>query len=100
MWQGKLAHKVIETIVLPEAKARRWPRPERVIDQAIALAERQFKFSRNETYQTTAKAAAGESYCILAPHNGRVWKHAASSNQTPFCGQSRSFWSPHGDPDH
>lgn len=68
MWQGKLVHKVIETIILPEAKTRRWPRPERAIDQAIALAERQFAFSHDKTYLTVAKSDTDERYCVLAPH--------------------------------
>ncbi len=68
MWQGKLVHKIIETTILPEAKSRRWPRPEYVINQAILLAESQFAFSHNKTYKTVAKADAEERYCVLAPH--------------------------------
>ncbi len=68
MWQGKLVHKVIETIIIPEAKARRWPRPEYVINQAVLLAEKQFAFSHSKTYETVAKADVEDRYCVLAPH--------------------------------
>ena len=68
LWQGKLVHRVIETQIMPAVKARRWPRPEPVIADAIRLAERQFTFSQNKTYETIAKKEAGDSYCVLGPH--------------------------------
>src|SRR5262249_47030491 len=66
--QGKLVHKIIETTVLPEAKARRWPRAEYVIERAVELAEKQFEFSQKKTYETMAKADSEGRDCVLAPH--------------------------------
>jgi hypothetical protein len=68
LWQGRLVHKVIETVILPKVKARRWPEAEAVISQAITLAERQFAFSRNKTYENIPKKMAEDDYCVLAPH--------------------------------
>ncbi|MBZ0317131.1 MAG: PD-(D/E)XK nuclease family protein [Anaerolineae bacterium] len=68
LWQGKLVHKVIETIILPAVKSRFWPNPEMVVSEAVALAERQFAFSLNKTYESVPKKEAKGDYCVLTPH--------------------------------
>lgn len=78
LWQGKLVHRIIETVILPSIADRpsKWPRPEAVIPHAIALAKKQFAFSLGKSYEDPAfeKKEAEDSYCVLEAHYHGIYE--------------------------
>lgn len=69
MWQGKVVDKVIETKIIPLLqKNYRHIDFEKIADEAVELAKKQFSFSSEEYYKYVTKTEAGDKYCILDIH--------------------------------
>lgn len=70
LWQGSLVHRGIELFVVPLLQASRPIDWGSAIDGAVAMARRQFEFSRARRYREAgvSKAEAGDDYCALAGH--------------------------------
>lgn len=69
MWAGNVVDKIMEKVIIPAIINKMEIDFELVADQALRLAEAQFRFSRNGLYKDTAqKKGQVESYCILDIH--------------------------------
>jgi hypothetical protein len=79
LWRGNLVHQGIENFVVPalqENREIRWPH---VVQETLAIAERQFQFSAQRRYREhgVSKAAYPLDYCALACHeDGQQVDHA------------------------
>jgi hypothetical protein len=68
VWHGKLVHRIIEKSILEKVAAKKWPETNDVVAEAVILAEKQFAFSHDKTYETSSKKSADDIYCVLTPH--------------------------------
>jgi PD-(D/E)XK nuclease superfamily len=74
-WRGSVVHTAIERFVVPYWKSRQPVDWNAVIQNAKALAARQFAFSSSRRFRENglSKSKAGDDYCALQPHeNGQV----------------------------
>jgi len=69
-WQGSLVHKGIQKYIVPSLALGSSPDRDDVIDQTLAMAERQVAFSQSGGYRVDgrSKRSAGDSYCALFEH--------------------------------
>lgn len=70
MWKGSVVDKFMETVVIPMINEKRNLDFVLLAQQAVALAKRQFEYSRLEIYTdpTTSKGEVGADFCILDIH--------------------------------
>jgi hypothetical protein len=70
LWQGSLVHRGIELFVIPAIQERHSIDWNDAISQTVAMAVRQFAFSKARRYRDNGitKSAAGDDYCALAGH--------------------------------
>ena len=70
LWQGSLVHKGIQKYVVPWLASGSLPNMEDVIQQTLAMADRQIAFSSSCQYRVDgqSKSSAGDSYCALFEH--------------------------------
>jgi hypothetical protein len=70
LWQGSLVHRGIELFLVPAWQERRSVDWDAAIAGTLAMAQRQFAFSRARRYRETgmSKTKAEDDYCALAGH--------------------------------
>lgn len=70
LWQGSLVHRGIERFVVPALQQGRRIDWDAAIASTLAMAERQFAFSKARRYREKgmSKAKAEDDYCALAGH--------------------------------
>lgn len=70
MWRGSVVDKFMETTVIPLINEKEHLDFDSLAQQAVALAKRQFEYSRLEIYAdpTTSKGEVGADFCILDIH--------------------------------
>lgn len=70
LWRGSLVHRGIERFVVPAMEAGVAVDWGSAADQTVDMARRQFRFSAERKYRQKglSKAAAGDDYCALLPH--------------------------------
>lgn len=69
-WPGNVVDKIMETVVIPKIQNKEPIDFLDVAEEAVALAERQFKFSEAFSYKNPdlTKEKAGNNWCILDIH--------------------------------
>ena len=70
LWTGSLVHRGIELFVVPAFQANRPAGWQQAIGGTLAMARRQFEFSKARRYreEKISKAKAGDDYCALLGH--------------------------------
>lgn len=70
MWQGSVVDKIMETKIIPAIANKQTLDFELFAEQAIDLAKRRFRFSKEKWYldDNITKTDAGEDFCILDIH--------------------------------
>jgi len=70
LWRGLVVHEILQKAVVPCWQARTPVDWDSKVTEAIALARRQFEFSRSRRYRdpTISKTKANGAYCALLPH--------------------------------
>lgn len=69
MWAGDVVDKFMEKIVIPIIQAKGVLNFEQLADQAVALADAQFRFSKNQLYtDSSLKKGDANDFCILDIH--------------------------------
>lgn len=70
LWIGSLVHRGIELFVVPALQANRPIAWKEAIDGTVAMARRQFEFSKARRYreEKITKAKAADDYCALLGH--------------------------------
>lgn len=70
MWQGSVVDKTMEKVIIPAIKQKQALNFQSFAEQAIALAERQFNYSKLQVYRDDSlrKADVEDDFCILDIH--------------------------------
>jgi hypothetical protein len=70
MWRGSVIDKIMEVEVMPKIQAKQKIDFESVADLAVALAKRQYEFSKSAQYaiKGNSESKIGADYCILDIH--------------------------------
>lgn len=80
MWQGSLVDWAVTNCIIPAYKAKQQPDFERIAEETIAIAQKQFAFSESGAYKVkgNSKNKLAESFQILAYHDwGRQYDEVA-----------------------
>ena len=70
MWKGSVIDKFMETVIIPLINDKQDIDFDLLAQQAVALAKRQFEFSKMEIYNdaSVSKGEVGSDFCILDIH--------------------------------
>lgn len=70
MWQGSVIDYIVETEIIDTIKKRKRPDFQQIAQNAVELAQRQYKFSQSLKYREKGltKSGVGADYCILDIH--------------------------------
>ncbi len=77
MWKGSVIDKFMETVIIPLINEKQNLDFNSLAQQAVALAKRQFEYSKLKIYKEpfTTKAEVGSDFCILDIHeNGKEYQ--------------------------
>jgi hypothetical protein len=74
MWRGSVVDKIMETEIMPKIKDKQPVDYNKIADLAVALAKRQFEFSKQKLYKVkeNSESKVGPDYCILDVHDTNV----------------------------
>jgi len=70
MWRGSIVDKIMELEVMPSIKAKQKVDFESLAESAVALAQRQYQFSKSGLYAVkgNSEKKIGADYCVLDVH--------------------------------